>query len=96
MQYVHRVNDKESLRDICAKYGVFSADLLRDNKVSEDNVRRGLLLLINVHEGVRYVVKPFDNLNKIANKFKIKAEDIAAFNDVSEVFMGQVIYLPIV
>lgn len=94
MQYIHKVKNGESAEDICKIYHILKSQLLSNNNVGEENIKEGLLLYIDIPDGVRYVVKPFDNLEKIANKFGKSAEVIAKFNKIEQVFMGQIIYIP--
>lgn len=94
MLYIHRVKKDESLKDICVKYSVFSEDLLHLNNITEENVKEGLLMVIDIPEGKRYVVKPFDTIAKIADKFKTTEEKLMQFNNISQVFLGQIIYIP--
>ncbi len=94
MLYIHRVKKDESLKDICVKYSVFCEDLLHLNNITEENVKEGLLMVIDIPEGKRYVVKPFDTIAKIADKFKTTEEKLMQFNNISQVFLGQIIYIP--
>ena len=95
MLYIHRVKKDESLKDICVKYSVFCEDLLHLNNITEENVKEGLLMVIDIPEGKRYVVKPFDTITKIANKFNISEKEILDFNNISQIFLGQILYIPI-
>ena len=94
MLYIQRVKKDESLKDICVKYSVFCEDLLHLNNITEENVKEGLLMVIDIPEGKRYVVKPFDTIAKIADKFKTTEEKLMQFNNISQVFLGQIIYIP--
>ena len=94
MLYIHRVKKDESLKDICVKYSVLCEDLLHLNNITEENVKEGLLMVIDIPEGKRYVVKPFDTIAKIADKFKTTEEKLMQFNNISQVFLGQIIYIP--
>ena len=51
-------------------------------------------MVIDIPEGKRYVVKPFDTIAKIADKFKTTEEKLMQFNNISQVFLGQIIYIP--
>ena len=82
------------MRDICMKYQVLSEDLLMLNNITEENIKEGLLLVIDIPEGKRYVVKPFDNLSKIAQRFNKTESEIMEFNKITQVFLGQIIYIP--
>lgn len=95
MQYIHKVKSNESLRDICGKYSVLKQDLLATNNLSEEDICEGVLLFVEVPDGTRYVVKPFDTVTTIAKKFRLSEEEILHFNKIKEVFLGQVIYLPL-
>lgn len=95
MQYIHKVKKNESLRGICQKYSILKDDLLAANNITEEDVLEGLLLCVEVPDGVRYVVKPFDTVQKIADKFGVSANEILSFNRIKEVFLGQIIYLPL-
>lgn len=94
MQYIHKVKKSESAEDICKIYHILKSQLLNENNVGEENIKEGLLLYINIPDGIRYVVKPFDNLQKIAEKFGKSVEEITTFNKVEQIFMGQIIYIP--
>ena len=94
MLYIHRVKKDESLKDICVKYSVFFFFFLHLNNITEENVKEGLLMVIDIPEGKRYVVKPFDTIAKIADKFKTTEEKLMQFNNISQVFLGQIIYIP--
>lgn len=94
MQYIHKVRRDESLREICVRYSVYGEDLLSLNNLSEEDIREGVLLVVDIPEGERYVVKPFDNLDKIANKFQTSKDAIMQFNNIKEVFLGQIIFIP--
>lgn len=95
MLYIYKVKKDESLQDVCIKYSVFKDDLLSLNNIAEENVREGLLLVIDIPDGKRYVVKPFDTITKIANKFNIPEKEILDFNNISQIFLGQILYIPI-
>lgn len=94
MQYVHKVKKNESLRSICQKYSVLKGDLLTANNVVEEDIHEGLLLFVEVPDGIRYVVKPFDTVQKIADRYGITLDEILKFNNIKEIFLGQIIYLP--
>jgi len=95
MLYIYKVKKDESLQDVCIKYSVFKDDLLSLNNITEENVREGLLLVIDIPDGKRYVVKPFDTITKIANKFNISEKEILDFNNISQIFLGQILYIQI-
>lgn len=94
MQYIHKVKDGESIEDICKIYHILKADILAQNNVGETNIKAGLLLFVDIPNGTRYVVKPFDSLDKISQKFGKSSREIANFNKIEQVFIGQIIYIP--
>lgn len=94
MQYIHKVKNEESVRDICIKYSVCEEELLATNNLSLEDVKEGVLLYVSVPDGRRYVVKPFDTLSKIADKFEVSEKDILEFNNIKQIFLGQIIYIP--
>lgn len=94
MQYVHKVKKGECLEDICKKYSVYKEDLLSINNVQSEDLKEGVLLFVDIPDGIRYVVKPFDTLSKIAEKFNVSENDILSFNNIEQIFLGRVIFIP--
>ncbi len=94
MQYIHKVKKEESVRDICVKYSVCEEELLSANNLAEEDIKEGVLLFVSVPDGRRYVVKPFDTIRKIAEKFEVSEAAILEFNNIKQIFLGQIIYIP--
>ncbi len=94
MQYIHKVKKEESVRDICVKYSVCEEELLSANNLVEEDIKEGVLLFVSVPDGRRYVVKPFDTIRKIAEKFEVSEAAILEFNNIKQIFLGQIIYIP--
>ena len=64
------------------------------NNLAEEDIKEGVLLFVSVPDGRRYVVKPFDTTRKIAEKFEVSEAAILEFNNIKQIFLGQIIYIP--
>ena len=53
----------------------------------------GDILIIPPSSKYFHVVQPAENLNLIAKKYKIPAEEIAKTNNVKQIFIGQKLFL---
>lgn len=84
----------ESLNDISVRFGINKKTILNVNKISAENVCNGKILLLDTLEGETYKVRPKDTLYTIANKHNVSAEALKAFNNLSEVFVGELIRIP--
>ncbi len=76
------------------KYSVCEEELLSANNLAEEDIKEGVLLFVSVPDGRRYVVKPFDTIRKIAEKFEVSEAAILEFNNIKQIFLGQIIYIP--
>lgn len=85
----------ETLSDIAMRYGINKKTILDTNKISTDDIVAGKILLLDTFEGKTYKVMPKDTLFTIANKHNVSAEALKAFNNLSEVFVGELIRIPI-
>lgn len=84
----------ETLNDISVRFGINKKTILDTNKTSAENVRDGKILLLDTLDGETYKVRPKDTLYTIANKHNVSAEALKAFNNLSEVFVGELIRIP--
>lgn len=84
----------ETLNDISVRFGINKKTILDTNKTSVENVRDGKILLLDTLDGETYKVRPKDTLYTIANKHNVSAEALKAFNNLSEVFVGELIRIP--
>lgn len=84
----------ESLNDISVRFGINKKTILDTNKISADDIATGKILLLDTFEGKTYKVMPKDTLYTIANKHNVSAEALKAFNNLSEVFVGELIRIP--
>lgn len=85
----------ETLGDISMRFGINKKTILDTNKICADDIATGKILLLDTFEGKTYKVMPKDTLYTIANKHNISAEALKAFNNLSEVFVGELIRIPI-
>lgn len=93
MKILYRVTD-ETAESLAAKFSLPKHELLKTNKTTADKIRRGKIVLIDKKDGVPYVVRPFDTIEKIAAKHDIDANAIREHNGIIEVFLGEIIYIP--
>lgn len=84
----------ETLNDISVRFGINKKTILNVNKINTDDIGEGKILLLDTLEGETYKVRPKDTLYTIANKHNVSAEALKAFNNLSEVFVGELIRIP--
>lgn len=85
---------KETLNEIAARFGINKKTIIDTNKISAEGIGEGKILLLNIMDGETYKVRPKDTLYSIANKHNVSAEALKAFNNLSEVFVGELIRIP--
>lgn len=95
MRILYRVQEGDTLDSISKNYNVDKKDILSYNKISVNNVVSGVRLILLDEEGIRYVVKPFDTLSKIAEKYNTSEEKIKKDNNISNIFLGEIIYIKV-
>lgn len=84
----------ETLNDISVRFGINKRTILDTNKIIANDIATGKILLLDIFEGKTYKVMPKDTLYTIANKHNVSAEALKAFNNLSEVFVGELIRIP--
>lgn len=90
------VKQGDTISEIAEANGMTMTMLLANNpNVSVKNLKIGQKLTIVSENGIFYKVQKGDSLSKIASKFKMKLDDITAFNDVDakSLKVGQDIFL---
>lgn len=85
----------ETLSDISIRFGINKKTILDTNKITANDIVVGKILLLDTFEGKTYKVMPKDTLYTIANKHNVSAEALKAFNNLSEVFVGELIRIPV-
>ncbi len=94
---VHVVETGESLSIIAEKYGIKVDTVMWENNINNPNaIRSGQSLMIPPVDGLSYKVARGDNLEKIANTYKISSEAIIAQNNLESITIhrGQELFLP--
>ena len=88
----HRVGDGDTLYNISQRYGVSVADLVAQNHIQGNNIRKGQVLNVagksRATAGVQqvsYTVRKGDTLSNIASRFNLNVNDIRRWNDNSAV-----------
>lgn len=96
IEYIVELDD--TLSSIADKFNLSLNTLLWANELTRDSLLKpGQKLIILPVSGVIHHVKPGDTVNDIARKYKAKAEDIIAFNeleDASDIFIGDILIAP--
>ena len=84
----HRVTDGDTLYNISQRYGVSVADLVAQNQIQGNNIRKGQVLNVVAAKSrnsggtqqVSYTVRKGDTLTNIANRFNLSVNDIRRWN----------------
>ncbi len=84
----HRVTDGDTLYNISQRYGVSVADLVAQNQIQGNNIRKGQVLNVTAAKSrhsqgaqqVSYTVRKGDTLTNIANRFNLSVNDIRRWN----------------
>lgn len=94
MKMLYRIKN-ETLEDIAAKFSIPKSEILKINLIKSEDIKKGKILILDKKTGVRYTVRPFDTIEKIAAQFNLNAKAICDYNGITEVFLGELIYIPI-
>ncbi|MEG2456688.1 MAG: LysM peptidoglycan-binding domain-containing protein, partial [Clostridia bacterium] len=86
------VKKDETADSIARKYNTTVRAIFKHNN---PQFFEGERLIIETEYGFRYIVMPFDTLESIAKKHNISTECLAQNNQISKVFLGQTIIIPI-
>ena len=90
------VKEGDTISEIASLNGMTMDMLLANNPdISVKNLKIGQKLTVVSENGIFYKVEKGDSLYKIASKFKVKVDDILAYNEVEEksLKIGQSIFL---
>ena len=85
---IYKVRMGDSLWSIARRHDIHVADLTRWNRMSSRSViRPGQVLLVTspsrTERTVYYTVRSGDSLGGIARRYRVRANDIAAMNDLA-------------
>ncbi len=92
---IYRVREGESPQDVAKKFGMNADKILADSNCSTEQFDEGICLLICRPSGREYVVKPFDTLRGIAEKYGVSEEKIISNNRLTSpnIFIGQKLFI---
>lgn len=88
-EFYYRVNEGDSLQDICLKFNTSVDNILRNNL--EIPLYAGEWIKITQNEYVVHIVKPTETIDKIANEYNVNVKDLLVFNNLEneKLFIGQ-------
>lgn len=94
MEIIYKVKENDNLLSISKQFKIPAYIIARENGL--DEVKVGMRILIPSVDGIKYIVKPYETMQMIADNFNVSVEDLSKHNKgINYVFMGQVIYIPI-
>lgn len=91
---VHKVKKNETLLSIAKQYNSTVQKIQKLNLIEE--TKEGERLLVPKLCGKQYSVRPFDTIQSIAKKYRINPKLILQYNDINNIFIGQVLIIPYV
>lgn len=71
----------DTIASVAAKFGVTSNSIRWSNDLNTENLPAGRRLLVPPVDGVVYTVKPGDNVDVIAEKYRANKAELIAFNN---------------
>lgn len=93
----HVVEQGDSLWSIAAKFDVSIKSILWANDMEKTTIQPGQKIIIPPVSGIIHHVKSGDTVSGIAKKYKIEAEEIMTFNQLSgeaDIFIGDILIVP--
>ena len=91
-KFVYRVERGDDLNSLSDKFHTAPSRIIADNSLNEE-ISEGELLVIEKVDGEEYIVKPYDDLDKIAGYDEKKRREIVAKNKTDYIYVGQKIYI---
>ena len=88
-RFVYRVSERECLFEICKKFNQTPRQIILNNQLSCMPMLNSLIY-IERGEGLLYMVKVDDTLEKIANRYGKSEEEILQNNNVQYIFPYQI------
>jgi len=91
------VRQGESLNSLATDFGITTMTLKYANSLSSNTLRVGQELRIPPVDGLFVKVKKNDTLSALANRYKVKTEDIVNYNNLDKdapIFSGQELLIP--
>lgn len=89
--FIYKVKQGDTLLSVSNKFKVLESSLIEDNCLVSNELLEGDLLYISCENAYIYVVKPLDNLTKIAQKYNVSCDYIQEKNKLKTkvLFIGQ-------
>ena len=94
LDIIYFVKKGDCLSEIAAKFCV-SLSIIRkcNNLLSDQEVEEGDILWIKQANKFCHIVKPLENLSKIARMYGVTIEHIKEVNEVDDIFIGQKLFI---
>lgn len=92
----YKVKDGDTLLSIAAQFNISVNTIIWANNLGNKNriIKIGQELTILPIDGVAYVVKKGDTIEKLAKTFKADGDEIIAFNEITALVEGDEILIP--
>lgn len=91
---IYKVKKGQTLSEIATYFKTSEHNIRQYNNLGNEAVYEGLRLIIDEQNFISHTVRPFENFNSIAKKYKITQEKLREINKSEECFIGQIIYIP--
>lgn len=93
--FIYKVQEKETIKDICLKFKILENNLVRENNLTNKSLQAGDLLYISCENNLLHIVKPLETLQSIARKYNVSSEYIVKKNNLQNknLFIGQKLVL---
>ncbi len=93
MAKVIKIRGSEDIYYLGRKFGLPAYIIAKANGI--ENIRQGMRILIPEMRGEAYIVKPYETLESIAMDYEMNPAKLSANNyGITEVYLGQLIYIP--
>ena len=89
----YRVQNGDTLESICKKLKVSKNYILSLNKIDENKLEQGDVLLVKSTSCVFHIVKPTETLFSIAKQYNVSVEELKQKNNIDVLFVGQKIII---
>lgn len=85
-KFIYKVKEGENMMDIMSRG--FEMDNIQE-------INLGDILILNKPKSIRYIVKPLEKLEDIANRFCVNMEEIIVNNNLKtdRLFVGQILWI---
>lgn len=94
MKDIYIIKRGDTIESIAQAFKMRATDILDYNRINTDSILPGVILVINKQDGIRHVVKPMETIDKLAIKYDVSADSIRRHNNIREIFLGQIVFIP--